>query len=356
MGADDAYHRSARLAADRKAAREHVDVAAVLVPQAELRFVGRLAARDAVVRLVGARPIVRVHQTLPRADVRFDFVLRVAEHLLPARRVHDRVGVDVPVPDTFPGAGKRQREPLLALAQRLFGSFPFGDVEVRADDAHDRSARFSTDRKAAREHVNEVTVLVAKTELAFVGLRALRQGLVQLARPGLVIRMQQAFPGAHVRFDFALGVAEHLRPARRVHDGAAFEVPVPHALAGAGKRQGEPFFILAEHGLGPLALRDVAHDHLNRFARHVVEPCGVDLHFGHDSIQPHDALFRRRHRLTGHHPADAFAHERVAGGMKHIERRLAQNLLRRRRAEQTHRGGVQEHQAIVLADQDAVRR
>ena len=45
VGADDAHDRTARLAADRKAAREHVDVVAVLVPQPKLPFVGRLAAR-----------------------------------------------------------------------------------------------------------------------------------------------------------------------------------------------------------------------------------------------------------------------------------------------------------------------
>ena len=175
--ADDANHRSARLAANRKAAREHVDVAAVLVPQPELRLVGRLAARHAVVRLVGTRPIVRMHQTLPRADVRFDFILRIPEHLFPPRRVHDGVGFDVPVPDAFTGAGKCERQALLAFAQRLFGSFSFGDVEVRADDAHHRSGTGLAHRKAAGEDVNVVTVLVAEPELAFVGLSLLARAL-----------------------------------------------------------------------------------------------------------------------------------------------------------------------------------
>ena len=246
MGADDAHHRSARLAPNRKAAREHVDVAAVLVPQPKLRLVGRLAAGHAVVRLVGARPIVRMHQTLPRADVRFDFVLGIAEHLLPARRIHDRVGLDVPIPDAFPGAGKRQRQPLLAFAQRLLGPFAFGDVEMGADDAHDRSARVPADRKTAREHVDVVTVLVPESELPFVGLAALRQALAQLVGAGLVVGMQQTLPGADVRFDFVLGVAEHLLPSRRVHDRAGLEVPVPHAFLSAGKRQREPLFVLTE--------------------------------------------------------------------------------------------------------------
>ena len=45
VGADDADDRAARSAADRKSAREHLDVVAVLVAQAELAFVGRRAAR-----------------------------------------------------------------------------------------------------------------------------------------------------------------------------------------------------------------------------------------------------------------------------------------------------------------------
>ena len=49
VGADDADDRTAGLAADRKTARQHVDVVAVLVPEAELALVGRFAARDALV-------------------------------------------------------------------------------------------------------------------------------------------------------------------------------------------------------------------------------------------------------------------------------------------------------------------
>ena len=163
-------------------------------------------------------------------------------------------------------------------------------------------------------------------------------------------------PGADVRFDLALGVAEHLLPSRRVHDRVGLDAPVPHAFLSAGKRQGETFFILAEDRLGALALRDVAHDYLDGFACGLVEPRGVDLHVGHDAVQSHDLLFGRRHGPAGHHLADAFANERVALGMKDVEGRLAQHMLRRRRPEQTQRGRVQEHKPVVLADQDAVRR
>ena len=67
MGADDADDRSAGLAADRKAAREHVDVVTVLVAEAELGLVGRsLAARDAVVRPSRARLVVGMQPDVPR--------------------------------------------------------------------------------------------------------------------------------------------------------------------------------------------------------------------------------------------------------------------------------------------------
>ena len=136
--ADDPDHRSAWRAANRKTSREYVHVSAVLVPQPELRLVGRLAARHAVVRLVGNRPVVRMHQTFPGTDMRFDFILRISEHLYPPSRVHDGVGLDVPVPDAFTRAGECERQALLAFPERLLGSLLFRDVEVRADDAHTR--------------------------------------------------------------------------------------------------------------------------------------------------------------------------------------------------------------------------
>ncbi len=85
MRADDAHDRPAGLAAYRKSAGEHVDVSAVLVPETELRLVRGFAARHAVVGLVSQRPVVGMDQTLPRADVRLDLVLGVAEHLRPPR-------------------------------------------------------------------------------------------------------------------------------------------------------------------------------------------------------------------------------------------------------------------------------
>jgi hypothetical protein len=47
-----------------------------------------------------------VQQPLEGADVRLDLVILVAEHLLPARRVHDIPGHEIPVPHAFLGAGE----------------------------------------------------------------------------------------------------------------------------------------------------------------------------------------------------------------------------------------------------------
>ena len=80
---------SAGPAPDRIAAREHMDVVAILVAEPELGFEGRLTARHAVLRLVCAPPIVGMDEPLERADVRLDLVVVVAEHLFPARRVED---------------------------------------------------------------------------------------------------------------------------------------------------------------------------------------------------------------------------------------------------------------------------
>ena len=51
------------------------------------------------------------------------------------------------------------------------GPFPLGEIEMRPDDSHDRSARLAADRIPAREDVDVVTVLVAQAELPFVGRR-----------------------------------------------------------------------------------------------------------------------------------------------------------------------------------------
>ena len=123
-----------------------------------------------------------MQQTLPGADVRLDLVVGVAEHLFPARRVDDGAGFEAPVPDAFLGAGERQPQPFFALAQRGLRALALGDVEVRADDADDRSAGLAAHRKAARQDMDEMTVLVAKAELSLVGPRAARQALGQLGR------------------------------------------------------------------------------------------------------------------------------------------------------------------------------
>ena len=136
--AHDPDHRAARLAPDGKPPRQHVDEVAGLVAQPELSFVGPGAPRA---RLSCNRsaplPVVRMEQPLPRPDVRLDFVVGVPEHLLPVRRVHDRAGFQVPVPDAFLRAGERQPQPLLALTQRRFGALAVGDVEVHAHDSDD---------------------------------------------------------------------------------------------------------------------------------------------------------------------------------------------------------------------------
>ena len=60
------------------------------------------------------------------------------------------------------------------------GPLPLGEIEVRADDADDRSARLAADRIAARQHVHVVAVLVAQAELRLRrSRRPARHALVQ---------------------------------------------------------------------------------------------------------------------------------------------------------------------------------
>ena len=64
----------------------------------------------------------------------------------------------------------------------------------------------------------------------------------------------------------------------------------------------------------------------------------------------------RAFHLQGAESFDAFADECVAGGVEQVERRGSQDLGGRRRAEEPHRRRIQEHNSIVLTDEDAVRR
>ena len=157
-----------------------------------------------------------MQQPFPRADVRFDLVVGVAEHLLPARRVHDRAGFEVPVPDAFLRAGERQRQPLFALAQRRLGPLALGDVEVRADDAHDRSAGPGGPESRARARGCSGRPCAAAGTRLRRSVRRARTLSFSCWRQRLVVGMQQALPGADVGFDLVLGVAEHLLPSRRV--------------------------------------------------------------------------------------------------------------------------------------------
>ena len=211
--ADDADDRPGRVAANGKAARQHMHVVAVFVPEAELRLVGLLALRDAVVGAVRGPAVLRVHQALPRRNMRLDLLIAVAEHLLPAGGVDDRVGFEVPVPDAFLRAGKGQPEPFFALAQSHLGPLAFRHVEMRADDAH-RTAVPAADRQAACEHRDVMTLLVQQAQFAFVGVPSVLHSVIQRLRRRPVVRVQQLFPGADIGRDFVRSVAEHLLPAR----------------------------------------------------------------------------------------------------------------------------------------------
>src|SRR6188508_424012 len=124
----------------------------VLVTQSKLRLVCcALAASDALVGTVRARSIVGMYEAFPRADIWLDFVERVSQHLGPSRRIHDAIGFEVPVPDALERTGERQREPLLAFAQRPLGSFSLSDV---AEDQVHRAGRLITQRCADDSDVN----------------------------------------------------------------------------------------------------------------------------------------------------------------------------------------------------------
>src|SRR5256885_408373 len=118
MGSDDAHDRSAWFAANRKSAREHVNMVTALVPKSKFPFVRLAAAPDALVQLVRAAPVVGMEQSLPCANVRLDVLLVISEHLFPTRRVDDGAGLQIPIPHPLACSGEGKREALLAFTQR----------------------------------------------------------------------------------------------------------------------------------------------------------------------------------------------------------------------------------------------
>ena len=103
---------------DRDPPAQHPAVAAVAVADAKLRREILVLAPQVRVD-VGAQPrqIVGVHPVQPFSEPVADLALFVSQHRLPARRVVDAAGVDVPVPEPVVGPLGRQRVPVLgALA------------------------------------------------------------------------------------------------------------------------------------------------------------------------------------------------------------------------------------------------
>ncbi len=238
-----------------------------------------------------------------------------------------------------------------------------GEVEVRADDAHDRSAGFAPDRVAAREDLDVVAVLVAEPELALVGARAARDAVVDLLRPWHVVGVEQPFPRADVRFDLVVGVAEHLFPARRVHDVAGDEVPVPDAFLGAGKRQRQPLFAFAQRRVGALALGDLAQrpDDGGSARRgptevEVIDARDGDLDVGDAAVGPDDLFLERGRGGSGHQTLEAEAVRPASVGVEDRGNRSADELGRIGDAAQAAGRRVGEHEPVVLADEDAVGR
>ena len=176
-----------------------------------------------------------------------------------------------------------------------------GEVEVRADDAHDRSAGFAPDRVAARQDLDVVAVLVAEPELALVRERAARDAVVDLLRPWHVVGVEQPFPRADVRFDLVVGVAEHLLPARRVHDVAGHAGSSPRRLPARRRKPASaaPRFRAATHRRA-CARRSHAPSRRRRCrSRRSQRARERDLDVADAAVRPDDLFFERRHGVAG---------------------------------------------------------
>ncbi len=222
----------------------------ILVPKTELGLVGWLPAGDFLVRKCGARLIVGMDEPLPGTHVGFDLVVRVAEHLLPARRIHDGIGFKVPVPHTFLGACECQPKPFFALTQSLFGPFTLGDIKVRPNNTDDGAVGSAADRKPARQDSDVMAVLVTQPELALVRQLILHHTGVQCVGDFLILGMQQSLPRAEMRFDLVVRIAEHFLPAGRIDHVTGFDVPVPDTFPSTCECEAKAFLAFAQRRVG----------------------------------------------------------------------------------------------------------
>ena len=187
---------------------------------------------------------------------------RASSSVRPVRRAHVR---------SSRRAGIRWRAPILPCvhgralrALRAPGAarprlpFAFGQVEVRADDAHDRAAGLAADREIharARGCNDRPCAGAGIPPRRFAAPRA----TLSFSSPARGLssgcsRRSQALTCGSIS---SLGVAEHLLPPWRIHDGAGLEVPVPDAFLRAGERQREPLLAFPQRRLGALALGEV---------------------------------------------------------------------------------------------------
>jgi hypothetical protein len=115
--------------------------------------------------------------------------------------------------DPSPLVFLRKHQPGEELRVRALGlGLPAcGEVEVRPDDPHHATV-LAANRKTPGEHVDVMSFPVTEPEFPLVRRRATKDGIVHVPRPRHVVRMQDAFPGADVRFYLVLAVPEHPLP------------------------------------------------------------------------------------------------------------------------------------------------
>ncbi len=225
---------------------------------------------------------------------------------------------------------------------------------MRSDDTHHWTARFAADGQAARQDVYKVAGLVTKTELGLIGALSARDCGIERAGALVIVGVEQTFPSADVRLDLPFLVAKHLLPMWRVHDLTGFEIPVPHTFLGACERQRQALLALAQRGLGPFALGDIAHHRLNRVAVRILEQCARDFDLCDDTVEPDGALFVHWHGAAGEQSRHAIAKVDVLVDVKEVERRSPQHLVGRRGAEDPDRGRVHEDDPGVPSNEDAI--
>ena len=240
--------------------------------------------------------------------------------------------------------------------ERFLSALAFRQIEVRADDATDEAVRLTTHRKAAREHVDVVAILVAKPEFHRVVALTAQHAVDDLAHHRSIVGVEQTLPRADVRLDLVSPYPSIFLQCEEYTTApvSRFQSQTPScAPANASDSRSS-----LSRSADSVRLRSVMSRTMTWMARSGGSSNSVpmNLHVPGDAVEPDERLLDCRNGLAHEQLANSFTDVGVTVGLEETKRRLSDDLVASDRTKQPQRGRIDEDDGVVPADEDAVRR